>query len=119
MDSTYSLRGNTDEGQRSEAPRRLFAGAYWPVPTGFTARILFGVAAIIAATNELMRAIRAALGLPTEQGNFHSGILVPSAGPGKASQPMSLRGNARDQRVVERETLTTANYANPSFEMPN
>ncbi|WP_284989985.1 hypothetical protein [Arthrobacter sp. efr-133-TYG-120] len=103
MDSIYSFGASTDEEHLSVAPRRLIAGAGWLMAAGFTTRISFGVAAIIAATNELMWAIGAAIALPAEQGNFHSGILVPRAGCRKASQPVSRRGTASDYRGVDRE----------------
>ncbi|BAS16396.1 hypothetical protein AHiyo8_46990 [Arthrobacter sp. Hiyo8] len=103
MDSTYLFEASTDERHLSEASPPTIRWAGWLMAAGFTTRISFGVAAIIAATNELMWAIGAAIALPAEQGNFHSGILVPRAGCRKASQPVSFRGTARDQRGVDRE----------------
>ncbi|MFK4295957.1 hypothetical protein ABH924_001094 [Arthrobacter sp. GAS37] len=75
--------------------------------TGFTTRISVSILTLFAATDELMRAIGPAIALPTEQRNFHSGILVPRAGRRKASQPVSLRGTASDRQTDARKSLLT------------
>ncbi|GAA3310016.1 hypothetical protein GCM10017710_05730 [Arthrobacter ramosus] len=93
MDSPYPFRSKY---RTKNTPRRLhgrlFAGARGLMATRFTTRISVSILAIIAATDELMRAIGPAIALPTEQRNFHSGILVPHAGRRKASARV-LPGN--------------------------
>ncbi len=91
MDSTYSFRSKYRRGIPPGLHGRLFAGAHGLMATGFTTRISVSIATIIAATDELMRAIGAALTLPAKHRNFHSGILDSRAGRRKASLPVPFQ----------------------------